>query len=423
MKRTDVVVIGAGQAGLAMSRCLSEAGVDHIVLERGRIAERWRSERWDSLRLLTPNWQTRLPGYAYQGADPHGFMSRDDVVAFLAEYAAVSKAPVREETQVVSVRQSADGLRVVTTSDAWHARAVVVATGYCDVPARPAAAANLSGEIAQVFPSAYKSPDSLKPGGVLVVGASATGLQLADELQKAGRRVVLAVGHHTRVPRRYRGRDILDWLDHMGILRDGRDQVYDVTVSREQPSFQLVGRSDHSSLTLKMLQDAGVTLTGRLRTTDGPRAFFDDDLVATTAAADAKLATLLERVDRAADEEGEPPAGDTDAFAPLWPYCTQAPDTLNLQQEGITSVLWATGFRRQYPWLQVPVLDAHGEIAHCEGVTSVPGIYVLGMHFLRRRNSSFIDGVGADARHLSQHIHARLRARSSEPSWPWRHCA
>jgi len=423
MKRTDVVVIGAGQAGLAMSRCLSDSGIDHVVLERGRIAERWRSERWDSLRLLTPNWQTRLPGYAYQGADPHGFMSRDDVVEFLAEYAAVSRAPVREETRVVSVRQATDGLRVVTTGDVWRTRAVVVATGYCDVPARPAAAANLSGDIAQVFPSAYKSPAGLKPGGVLVVGASATGLQLADELQRAGRRVVVAVGHHTRVPRHYRGRDILDWLDHMGILRDTPDRVYDVAISREQPSFQLVGRPDHATLNLHMLQDAGVMLTGRLQAADGQRVFFDDDLVATTVAADAKLALLLQRVDRAADEEGLPPADETDAFTPLWPHLDRAPDTMHLVQEGITSVLWATGFRRQYPWLHVPVLDAHGEIAHTEGVTCVRGLYVLGLHFLQRRNSSFIDGVGDDARYLGEHIRAMLRTRSTSVSEQWRHCA
>lgn len=409
MRQTDVLVIGGGQAGLAMSRCLSSSGLDHVVLDRGEVGERWRSERWDSLRLLTPNWQTRLPGHQYSGADPDGYMSRDEVVTFLADYALRSHAPVLTQTQVVSVTSADSGFRVTTTGDTWRARAVVVATGYCDRPVRPAAAAGLSRRLHEVFPSSYRSPRSLPPGGVLVVGASATGLQLADELRRDGRRVYLAVGHHTRVPRRYRGRDILWWLDRMGIMRDGPQQVHDVEVSREQPSFQLVGRPDHASLSLANLQDAGVVLTGRLTGTDGSRAWFADDLVATTAAADAKLAMLLQRVDKFADARGDAPKHDADAFTPLWPSMVDAPDSVHFARERITSILWAAGFQRKYPWLYLPVLDARGEIAHREGCTAVPGLYVLGMHFLRRRNSSFIDGVGDDARFLSGEIAAHLR--------------
>lgn len=409
MKHTDVLVIGGGQAGLAMSRCLSSSGLDHVVLDRGEVAERWRSERWDSLRLLTPNWQTRLPGHQYTGPDPDGYMSRDEVVAFLADYAQRSQAPVLTHTRVVSVTAADAGFRVETTGGTWRARAVVVATGYSDLPTRPAAAAGLPGHIHEVFPSHYRSPGSLPPGGVLVVGASATGLQLADELRRDGRRVYLAVGHHTRVPRRYRGRDILWWLDRMGIMRDGPQQVYDLTVSREQPSFQLVGRPDHASLSLANLRDAGVVLTGRLTGTDGSRAWFADDLVATTAAADAKLAMLLQRVDAFADARGDAPKTGADAFTPLWPSMLEAPDSVHFGHDRITSVLWATGFRRAYPWLHVPVLDARGEIAHREGRTAMPGLYVLGMHFLRHRNSSFIDGVGDDARFLTAAIASHLR--------------
>lgn len=409
MKRTDVLVIGGGQAGLAMSHCLASSGLDHIVLDRGEVAERWRSERWDSLRLLTPNWQTRLPGHQYAGPDPDGYMARDEVVTFLADYATRSQAPVLTNTRVVSVKSTDDGFRVTTTGDTWRARAVVIATGYCDRPTRPAAAAGLSGHMYETFPTSYRSPRSLPPGGVLVVGASATGLQLADELRRDGRRVYLAVGHHTRVPRRYRGRDILWWLDQMGIMRDGPQQVFDLAVSREQPSFQLVGRSDHASLSLASLRDAGVVLTGRLTRTDGCRAWFADDLVATTAAADAKLATLLQRVDAFADARGTTPKSDADHFTPLWPSMLDAPDSVHFGRERITSILWATGFHRQYPWLHVPVLDARGDIAHQEGRTAAPGLYVLGMHFLRHRNSSFIDGVGDDARFLSGAIVAHLR--------------
>lgn len=413
MKRTDVLVIGGGQAGLAMSHCLSRSGLDHVVLDRGEVAERWRSERWDSLRLLTPNWQTRLPGHQYTGPDPDGYMSRDEVVNFLADYAHRSQAPVLTHTRVVSVTAADHGFRITTTGETWKARAVVVATGYCDRPTRPAAAAGLSGRLHEVFPSTYRSPQSLPPGGVLVVGASATGLQLADELRRDGRRVYLAVGHHTRVPRRYRGRDILWWLDQMGIMRDGLHQVFDLTVSREQPSFQLVGRPDHASLSLASLQHDGVVLTGRLTATDGHHAWFADDLVATTAAADAKLATLLQRVDAFAEARGDAPKTEGDEFTPLWPSMLDAPDSLHFGHERITSILWATGFGRQYPWLHVPVLDARGEIAHHEGRTAVPGLYVLGMHFLRHRNSSFIDGVGDDARFLTGEILAQLRLERS----------
>lgn len=411
MKRTDVLVIGGGQAGLAMSRCLGERGIDHVVLDRGRIAERWRSERWNSLRLLTPNWQSRLPGYQYAGPDPDGYMTRDEVVAFLARYAQDSRAPVREQTRVLSVRAVDRGFRVGTTGDTWRARAVVVASGYCDLPTRPAAAHGLSGRLTQMFPSQYKSPDSLPPGGVLVVGASATGLQLADELSRAGRRVVLAAGHHTRVPRVYRGKDILWWLDRMGIMRDGPSQVYDLAISREQPSFQLVGRPDRSSLSLRSLQERGVRITGRLIGSNGTKVRFADDLVSTTAAADAKLALLLRRVDRFANVQGAPQPGDDEGFTPLWPAFQSAPDQMDLEANGVTSILWATGFQRRYPWLHVPVFTARGEIAHTNGVTATPGLYALGLHFLRRRNSSFIDGVGDDARWLSGEVAARLHRR------------
>lgn len=415
MKRTDVLIIGGGQAGLAMSRCLTDRGIDHVVIERGQVAERWRSERWDSLRLLTPNWQSRLPGFRYDGPDPDGFMTRDQVVAFLDRYARTSPAPVVTGTRVVSVTGRDEAFRVVTTGDTWRARAVVVATGYCDRPTRPAAAAGLSGHIRQMFSTTYRNPSSLPRGGVLVVGASATGLQLAHELRLAGRDVYLAVGHHTRVPRRYRGRDILWWLDQMGIMRDGPSQVYDVGVSRDQPSFQLVGRPDHATLSLATLQALGVTLTGRLRATDGCRAHFADDLVATTAAADAKLALLLRRIDQFADARGDAPRTEADAFTPLWPALATSPESVHFGDAGIRNILWATGFQRQYPWLHVPVVTPRGEIAHREGRTAVAGLYVIGMHFLRRRNSSFIDGVGDDARFLAGHIAGHLRLHGPAP--------
>ena len=409
MRRTEAVVIGGGQAGLAMSRCLADSGVDHVVLERGRVAERWRAERWDSLRLLTPNWQTRLPGFRYRGPDPDGYMRMGEVVAFLERYARSFTAPVEEGTTVLSVEAAEGGYRVETDRGSWVAASVVIATGHCDTPLVPRFAASLADDVVQLVPSRYRSPDQLPAGGVLVVGASASGVQLADEIHASGRPVTLAVGRHTRLPRVYRGRDILWWLDAMGVFDESLEDVFDPAVSRSQPSLQLVGRPDRATLDLPALRGRGVRLAGRATGAEGRRVFFADDLVAYTAAADARLARLVQRIDIFAartglDGEVAPP----EPFHPfLWP--DPGPAEIDLHAEGIRSVVWATGFRRRYPWLKVPVLDGRGEIRHEGGVTAFPGLYVIGLYFLRRRKSSFIDGVGRDAMDLATHLAGHLR--------------
>jgi putative flavoprotein involved in K+ transport len=410
MRHVDTVIVGGGQAGLAMSRCLTQRGLDHVVLERGRVAERWRTERWDSLRLLTPNWQSRLPGYRYAGADPDGYMTMPEVVSFLEGYARSFAAPVEEGTTVRQVEAVAGGYRVTTDFSVWHASNVVIATGYCDVPFRPEMADRLPADVRQVVPTRYRNPGELPEGGVLVVGASASGIQLADEIHASGRAVTLAVGRHTRLPRRYRGRDILWWFDAMGLFDQGAEDVYDLEIAREQPSLQLVGRPDHRTLDLPLLERRGVRLTGRAIGIDGTRVTLDDDLVKHTAGADVKLATLLSRIDDYVEKSdlGEQ-VGAPEPFEPfLWP--AEAPTEIDLRTEGIRTVVWATGFRRRYPWLKVPVLDARGEIRHDGGVTPAPGLDVLGLNFLRRRKSTFIDGVGDDARDLADHILARPSA-------------
>jgi putative flavoprotein involved in K+ transport len=409
MKRTDVAIVGGGQAGLAMSWCLAEAGIDHVVFERGRVAERWRSERWDSLRLLTPNWQTRLPGFQYSGPDPDGYMTAAGVVSHLERYASSFEAPVEGDTSVTELSPTADGYRIVTSRGTWLAYGAVIATGYCDVPHVPRAAASLSPRIRQIVATGYRRPDDLDEGGVLIVGASATGIQIADELLRSGRAVTVAAGHHTRVPRSYRGRDIMWWLDRSGLLDVAADDVYDIEVSRSQPSFQLVGRPDHASIDLGILQRKGARVVGRMREIDGSQVRFDDDLVATTAASDVKLAMLLKRLDDFSSAAGlDGSVGDAEPFEPVWPAFLDAPTRLDLHAERIATVLWATGYRRKYPWLRLPVLGRHGDIAHRGGVTSSPGLYVLGMQFQRRRNSNFIDGVGKDARYLAGEIAAHL---------------
>jgi len=393
---TTTVIIGAGQAGLAMSRCLSDLGIEHIVLERGKLAERWRSHSWDSLRLLTPNWMTRLPGFQYDGPDPDGFMSAPELIGFFERYAAESRAPVLTDTTVRSVERSDDGFRVVTDRDVWSAGSVVVATGYCDRPAVPAASRRLPPSIVQIVPTDYRRPEDLPAGGVLVVGASSTGAQLADEVQRSGRQVTLAVGRHTRLPRCYRGHDILWWLDRLGVLSQHADAVPAIDVSRSQPSLQLVGNTDCWSVDLATLRDDGVRLVGRVVDFDGHRASVADDLVATTAAADIKMAQTLRRIDEFISRTGIA-ATAPEPFQPTWPLAADASDVIDLKAERINTVIWATGYRRAYPWLHVPVLDPRGEIKHVGGTTPASGLYVLGLNFQRRRNSSFIDGVGDDA--------------------------
>jgi putative flavoprotein involved in K+ transport len=408
MQRTNTIIIGGGQAGLATSRCLGDRGIDHVVLERGQIAQSWRTERWDSLRLLTPNWQSRLPGWSYQGGDPNGYMTMPETIAYLERYAASFDAPVQTDTSVMSVERIGLGFKVATDRGVWLAGNVVVATGYCGKPNVPAMADDLYEHILQMVPTRYRNPNQLPEGGVLVVGASASGLQLAEEIQASGRPVTLAVGRHIRLPRSYRGRDIMWWLDRMGVLDETIDEVYSVEASRSQPSLQLVGRPDHETLDLGVLQDSGVRLVGRARAVSGSRVLFTDDLAASTAEADAKLARILLRVDSYIDQ-GDFPASvpAAEKIPPVNP--APAPTAIDLDAAGINTVLWATGFNRSYPWLKVPVLDERGEIRHHGGVTPVPGLYVIGLNFLRRRKSTYIDGVGDDARDLAAHIAGRDR--------------
>ena len=402
----DTVVIGAGQAGLAMSRCLTDRGIEHVVLERGHIAERWRSERWDSLRLLSPNWMSRLPGWSYSGPDPHGFMTAGEVVSYFEGYARATNAPVEQQSAVEHLSAAGDGFDVVTGRGRWRAANVVIATGWCDQPAVPAAARHLGQAIVQVTTSAYRNPDSLPAGGVLIVGASASGVQLADELALAGRDVVLAVGSHSRVPRSYRGMDILWWLEQIGALDRTIDQTPDPHAARHEPSLQLIGRPDHRPVDLGTLRHRGVELTGRLTWTDGSIVGFARDLGHTLTAADARMRRVLTEIDTHIDATGLT-TEVLDAEHPSAIVVDQRHDRIDLADRGITTVLWATGHRRTYPWLHVPVLDAAGEIRQRRGRTPVPGLYVLGQRFQHYRNSNFIDGVGRDAAAVAEHLARR----------------
>jgi putative flavoprotein involved in K+ transport len=408
VRAVTTVVIGGGQAGLAMSRCLTERSLDHVVLERGDVAGSWAS-RWDSLRLLTPNWLSRLPGYCYEGDDPDGFMTMPEVIAYLRTYADRISAPVRSNTEVTSVRADGDGYVVTTSDGEWRAPTVVIASGPYHRPDLPEVAGALPPHVTSLTPAEYRNPDQLADGGVLVVGAAATGIQLADEIQRSGRPVTLAVGGHVRLPRTYRGKDILWWLDAAGVLDERHDEVDDIVRARHVASFQLVGSPGRSTLDLNTLQGTGVRLVGRLGgvTADGT-AQFSGSLLNQCTLADLKLTRLLNTLDEWATERGL----DDEAVPPERLEPTEVPADplllLRLRAGEINTVIWATGFRPEYPWLQVPVLDARGRVRHDGGVTAAPGLYLLGANFLRRRKSGFIDGVGQDAGELAAHLAAHL---------------
>jgi len=407
MRNPDVTIIGAGQSGLAMSRSLTALGVDHVVLERGRIGERWYSERWDSLRLLTTNAMSALPGLPYAGREPDAFMPARAFAVYLATYAQTMAAPIISGVAVNRVEPFARGYRVSTSAGQWHTRVVVIATGACDTPFRPPMAQALAPSILQMSPTDYRDPGQLPEGGVLVVGASATGAQLAEEIHASGRPVTLAVGDHTRVPRRYRGRDIYAWMETAGILDDPALEGGNLDDTRRQPSPQLVGRPDNRDLDLGILSRQGIRLLGRLAAIDGTKAEFSGDLARTTAASHARMVRVLERIDGCIKSHGlDAAAVDPAARMPFLP--AGGPRALDLQREGIRSVVWATGYARRYPWLRAPVLNARGEIVHRGGVTASPGLYVLGLTFLRRRRSSFINGCGLDAEELAPIMKAHL---------------
>jgi len=400
----DVVIIGAGHCGLAMSHFLTARSVEHVILERGEVANSWRTERWDSLRLLTPNWMTRLPGFAYDGDDPDGYMSMDEVVAFISSYATKTGAPVTTGTTVTCVEQHAAGFRVRTNRGQWLCRAVVVASGAFNKPSVPPVAAAVPGDVHQLTARNYRNPQQLENGGVMIVGASATGLQLASEIQRSGRAVTIAVGEHVRMPRLYRDRDIQWWMLASGILDEGLDDVDDIARARRLPSPQLVGTTDHSTLDLNRLAGNGVHMVGRVVGVRDGVAQFSGSLRNVCALADLKMARLLATIDEWARAKGLIAQNETKpCFEPT--RVEKAPRlNLDLNSGEIRTIIWATGFHPDYSWLSLPVFDRKGRMLHDGGVVNWPGLYVMGQPFLRRRKSSFIHGAEDDTLDLGEHL-------------------
>ena len=375
------------------------------------MANSWRRERWDSLRLLTPNWQSRLPGLRYEGPDPDGYMTAGEVTGFIERLATVSRAPVRTGSNVTSVRSTGDGYQVTTSRGEIRSRTVVIASGACNQPAVPPFSDAVPASVEQLTPFGYRGPGQLPDGGVLVVGASATGVQLAAELRQSGRPVILSVGEHVRLPRMYRGRDVLWWMDASGVWDQRYDEVEDLTRARRLPSPQLVGTPERTTLDLNALASMGVELVGRWAAVRDGRALFSGGLRNMFSLADLKMERLLDTFDEWAKTDGyDAEAGPPERFAP-----TRVPESARLQLDlrsgEIRAVVWATGFRPDYGWLDVPVVDAKGHLNHEGGVVDSPGLYALGLPVLRRRRSTFMCGIEDDAREVIEHLARFLAVR------------
>ena len=368
------------------------------------MANSWRTERWDSLRLLTPNWQSRLPGQCYEGPDPDGYMQAGEVVDFIEKFAKVTGAPVVTDANVTSLRSRHDGYSIISSRGEVLCRAVIIASGACNQPAVPAIAGAVPASVQQLTPFDYRNPDHLAEGGVLVVGASATGVQLAAELLRSGRRVTLSVGEHVRLPRTYRGRDVLWWMDASGIWDQRYDEIDDLTRARRLPSPQLVGTSERDTLDLNALGAMGAELVGRWADVRDGRALFSGGLRNMFTLADLKMGRLLDTFDSWAQDHGrDAEVGTPERLAP-----TRVPEAARLQLDlrsgEIGTIVWATGFRPDYQWLDLPVVDQKGQLRHDGGVVDGPGLYALGLPVLRRRKSTFIHGIEDDAREVVDHL-------------------
>ena len=418
MLTVTTVVIGAGHSGLAVSRHLAELGVDHVVLERGEVANSWRTQPWDSLRLLTPNWLSRLPGYAYGGDDPDGYMSAPEVTAFIEKYAKQLAAPVRANTTVTAVRPSEGGYVVETDQETWRARTVVVAAGGASIPSVPALGDGVPAGIEQRAAGgstpdlpAYRSPADLPQGGVLVVGPSASGIQIAQEVHASGRPVTLAVGEHVRMPRTYRGLDVLWWMDATGLFDDRYDEIPDLLRARVLPSMQLIGSPERATLDLNTLSHAGIRLVGRLAGVRDGVAQLSGSLPNVCTLADLKMKRLLKGFDEWAEAAGAEQTAGLPPGEPITPTVVPAaPQELDLRSGEYRTVIWATGLQPDFGFLgELPVFDRKGRVRHDGGVvTASPGLYVIGLPFLRRRKSTLIDGAGADAADVTAHLVGHL---------------
>ena len=408
MRYATTIIIGAGQSGLAMSMHLTGYSIDHVLLERGEVANSWQKERWDLLRLLTPNWQSRLPGYSYTGSDPDGYMSMPEITSYLKRYARFTDAPVQAATPVTRVCRVDGGYQVETDQGSWRCRALVIASGAYNVAVVPTISADLPRSIVSMTPMEYRNPGHLPDGGVMIVGASATGVQLAKEICASGRHVTLCVGEHIRLPRVYRGRDILWWMDVIGTMNMRYDEIDDLDRLRHLPSLQLIGTPERETIDLNSLRKLGIEVVGRLVGLRDGKAQFSGSLANQCVLADLKMNRLLASIDAWITANRQNELFDAPCRYQPTHVEPQTRLSIDLADGSVRTAIWATGYRPDYSWLDVPVLDHKGRIRHDGGVVEVPDLYVMGLPFMRRRQSSFIDGAGDDAADLAAHLNRSL---------------
>jgi putative flavoprotein involved in K+ transport len=402
IEKVDTLIVGAGQAGIAMSEHLTNAGVSHLILERSRIAERWRSERWDSLVANGPAWHDRFPNMEFPNSDPDGFVPKEEIADYLVAYAAQNNAPIRTGVEVKSVQRipGKAGYRIETSDGEFEAANVVAATGAFQRPVIPAVAPDDSNLI-QIHSSSYRNPDQLPEGAVLVIGAGSSGVQIADELASLGKKVYLSVGSHDRPPRSYRRRDFVWWLGVLGMWDDEA-----LEVGKEHVTIAVSGARGGHTVDFRRLAAQGITLVGLTESFNDDKVKFRPDLVKNIAQGDESYLSMLDAADAYADRMGldlplEPEARNVEPD----PDCMTNPLLeLDMSDAGVTSILWATGFAVDYSWLKVDVLDETGKPIHQRGVSTEPGIYFLGMPWQSRRGSPFIWGVWHDAKHLADHM-------------------
>jgi putative flavoprotein involved in K+ transport len=403
-----VAVVGAGQAGLSMSYCLRERGIEHVVIEANQVGHEWRERRWDSFCLVTPNWQCKLPGFPYRGPDPDGFILREEIVRYLEDYASFFGPPLAQGVTVTRLRRSVGGVfELSTTAGELTADQVVVATGPYHAPSIPRLAERLPAGVEQIHSSRYRNPAQLPEGGVLVVGTGQSGCQIAEDLHLAGRQVHLAVGSAPRVARFYRGRDCVAWLDEMGHYAKGIDEFPDADAVRMRANHYVTGRDGGRDIDLRAFARDGMRLYGRLTGVDDGVLEFADDLKVNLDRADAVAESIKDSIDAHIAEHGIA-APQEARYVPVWEPSGQAA-SLDLAEAGVSAVIWSTGFARDHRWIEIPAFDGRGYPMHRRGATNCPGLYFLGLPWQHSWGSGRFEAVGRDARFLADHIDASRR--------------
>jgi putative flavoprotein involved in K+ transport len=403
-----VVIVGGGQAGLSMSYCLKERGLDHIIFEKNQIANAWRSQRWDSFCLVTPNWQCQLPGYPYKGNEPEGFIKKDEIVAYIENYARSFNPPIKEGVEVLNLRRGDRGIFEVTTSIGdYTADQVVVAAGAYHQAKIPKISERLPDNILQVHSSKYKNPESLPDGAVLVIGTGQSGCQIAEDLHLAGRKVHLCVGSAPRSPRRYRCKDAVEWLDLMGYYDLSIDQHPQKEKVRSKANHYLTGRDGGREIDLRRFALDGMQLHGRLKNIASNKLEFFNDLKQNLDGADAVSESIKKTIDNFIAKNNLDAPLET-PYQPVWQPAMDIPD-LDLAEANITTVIWCTGFQSDFSWIEIPVFDGKGYPGHDRGVTYIKGLYFLGLPWLYTWGSGRFSGVAKDAIYLADYIMARRK--------------